>query len=715
MIGSATTRQRAVLLLVTATCALALTLGAWLSARRDAEVDARSRFDIRAAEIAIAVQGRMLDYEQVLRGAVGLFAASERVSREEWDAYVRTIAIERTYPGIKGVGYLAHVPAGQKQTFEQAMQRERVPEFRIFPPGERADYAPALYLAPLDESNRRAIGFDMYSEAARRSALEQARDGNAAVITGAVTLVQDVQEVQRAGIGIPRGFLMYLPVYRRGAPAETLAQRRAALAGFVFAPFRFRDLMASVAGAEPGVTVTLTDVTDPSQPVVLHEIIPEGLRERRTPPLFSRTDDFPVAKRLWRQETASLPALEAEIVSNRPSIALASGLAISALLLLIVWSLSTTRERAHELAEHMTVALRASEERLQLALASSHLALFDWDVATGLVHLSAEWSVMLGGEPLPTLVPIQQLQQLIHPEDAAAVGAQVEAMLSGLQNQYRVEHRVRRRDGGWKWIESSARVNERDAGGRALRVTGANADIEERKAVEQLKSEFIATVSHELRTPLTSMLGSLALLREGSAGELSADARKFVDMAYENSERLTALVNDILDMERIEAGRVDMELKDVDLAALLREAMDLNAAYAERHGVRFALEGGAAGLRVRADPERLMQVLTNLLSNAAKHSPRGADVTLWAEAAGGFVRIAVTDRGAGIAPAFLPRLFGKFEQADRAHGGTGLGLAISKALVERMRGSIGCDSVPGKGSTFWVDLPEAGPAAGQAG
>src|SRR5262249_22791934 len=142
------------------------------------------------------------------------------------------------------------------------------------------------------------------------------------------------------------------------------------------------------------------------------------------------------------------------------------------------------------------------------------------------------------------------------------------------------------------------------------------------------------------------------------------------------------------------------------LDEVLTRALELNAPYAARFGVLFARDVNAAP-RVKADSDRLMQVLTNLMSNAAKHSPKGAAVTLSSEERGDAVRISVTDQGAGIPAESRSRLFGKFEQADRTRGGTGLGLAISKALIERMEGRIGCDSEPGRGSTFWIELPKA--------
>ncbi len=688
--------RQLLILALTGVYALTLTLGAWWSARSDAESEARIRFASRTSELAEALRGRMLDYEQVLRGCVALFDASDRVTRREWRSYVRGLALERIYPGVRGIGFAPHVGADGLAGHESAARADGYPQHAVFPAGTRPEYAPVLYIEPFEDRNLLSFGFDLYADGVRRAALDAARDSGQAALSGRAPPVPGTDPDTQAGV------ILFLPLYRSGAPAATVAERRAALAGFVYSPFRVGDLLAGVLGREPGVQLRLLDVTAPGEPELLFEGARDGVQPR-----FEKALSLAIGGRSWRLEVASRPALEAEIEGDRPALVLAAGLAITALLMLIVWSLSTTRERAREMAHHMTVALRASEERLQLALASSHLALFDWDVPAGLVQLSAEWPAMLGGAAEPALVPIQKLQMLVHPDEAAAVQARLAALLKGEVDSYRVEHRVRRLDGSWLWIESTARVNGRGPDGRALRVTGANSDIEERKAVERLKSEFIATVSHELRTPLTNILASLALIREGSVGELTPEARGFVEIAYSNSERLTDLVNDILDMERIEAGHVEMHIEAVDLTALLGRALELNGAYAERYAVRFALSAPLPGMRALADPDRLMQVLTNLLSNAAKHSPSGGEVAVTLAEQGATMRISVSDHGPGIAPELRPRLFGKFEQARGAKGGSGLGLAISKALVERMQGRIGCDSEPGKGSTFWVELPRA--------
>jgi PAS domain S-box-containing protein len=234
-------------------------------------------------------------------------------------------------------------------------------------------------------------------------------------------------------------------------------------------------------------------------------------------------------------------------------------------------------------------------------------------------------------------------------------------------------------------------------------------DITERKQIEQMKSEFVSTVSHELRTPLTSIAGSLGLLAGGAAGPLPERADRLIRIAHGNSERLVRLINDILDIEKIESGRMTFDVRPLPVRPLLDQAIQANRAFAEGFGVDLTLTAGGEGLVVLADQDRLMQVVTNLLSNAAKFSPKGGVVEVGAGLRGRSVRISVADRGAGIPEEFKPRIFGKFAQADssdtRQKGGTGLGLSIVKEIVVRLGGTVGFESAPGQGTIFHVDLP----------
>lgn len=236
-------------------------------------------------------------------------------------------------------------------------------------------------------------------------------------------------------------------------------------------------------------------------------------------------------------------------------------------------------------------------------------------------------------------------------------------------------------------------------------------DISERRKVDRLKSEFVATVSHELRTPLTSIRASLSMLADGYAGELPPDVAGLIGIAHQSAERLVRLVNDVLDIQKIEAGGMQVERRPQPLLPVAQHALDGMQAYAEENGVtlRLACAEPARLLAAAIDHDRLVQVLTNLLSNAVKFSPRGAGVTLTLEVAGKCARLSVKDEGGGIPEAFQARVFQRFAQADgadnRQKGGTGLGLSISKSLVEEHGGRISFETTPGQGTTFRVDLP----------
>ena len=245
--------------------------------------------------------------------------------------------------------------------------------------------------------------------------------------------------------------------------------------------------------------------------------------------------------------------------------------------------------------------------------------------------------------------------------------------------------------------------------GDELRLVAVLRDVSQRVALDRMKSEFIATVSHELRTPLTSIVGSLAMLREVEA--MPREATEFVEMASRNSDRLAELVNDVIDAERIESGALQFDATCFPIGEFLAESVRLNQSYAAAHGVFFYLEEPLPDAWVEADRGRLMQVMANLLSNAAKFSPRGEEVLVRARREGERVRVEVADRGRGIPDEFRPRAFTRFAQADssdhREKGGTGLGLAICKAIIDRLGGTIGVDSRPGEGSTFWFELAAA--------
>ena len=234
-------------------------------------------------------------------------------------------------------------------------------------------------------------------------------------------------------------------------------------------------------------------------------------------------------------------------------------------------------------------------------------------------------------------------------------------------------------------------------------------DLTERRRLDQMKREFVSTVSHELRTPLTSIQGALGLLLGDAVGELPERVRKLVDIAYNNSGRLLRLINDILDIEKVEAGKMQFNIGRYRLDGLIETSLTANRHYADRFGVALLLDNQAPELWVDVDEHRFAQIIDNLLSNAAKFSPVGGTVKVRVAVSGQHAQILVQDQGPGISPSVQARLFQKFSQGDstdaRTRDGTGLGLSIVKALTERMDGQISLESEPGQGTTFILSFP----------
>ncbi len=251
--------------------------------------------------------------------------------------------------------------------------------------------------------------------------------------------------------------------------------------------------------------------------------------------------------------------------------------------------------------------------------------------------------------------------------------------------------------------------------------TGVVRDISERKETEKklrdamrrvdeqrIKDEFIATVSHELRTPLTSIKASLEIMRAKGNEHSKERTETLLDIAYRNSERLLLLINDILDISKIESQKMNYRMQRIALKAFLKSALEVNRSYGDKHKVRFLLSNCPADRHIDVDPDRMMQVMSNLLSNAAKFSPEGGEIHVSAEPKDQRVSICVKDWGRGIPLDIQPRIFDKFTQEDssdrRQLGGTGLGLYISQAIVKQHGGTLSFSSTPGEGSEFYIDL-----------
>jgi len=386
-------------------------------------------------------------------------------------------------------------------------------------------------------------------------------------------------------------------------------------------------------------------------------------------------------------------------------------------------------------SQRARVALEQSQERLHRALDGSGLALWDLDVPTEQIYLSATWSAMLGSEPRETRCSAQELLDLVPAEDLPRIQQGLEKVLAGQSSRYAVEHRVRRPDGALLWVHSEGRVADRTREGMPLRMVGTNRDITQGKQAEQdlreardaanaanrAKSQFLATMSHEIRTPLNGIIGMTRLLLDEP---LAGEVRRNADLIDRSAHSLLALVNDILDFSKIEAGQMEIESVAFDLHELVEDLATLYRLRATEKSLLFRvrMEPGVPQF-VQGDPTRIRQVLVNLLGNALKFTNAGSislELRATTEPTDYLLEFSVADTGIGIPPEVQPQLFTRFMQADsattRKFGGTGLGLAIVQQLVHLMGGAVRVRSAPGHGSRFVVTLPvraaqEAAPAS----
>jgi diguanylate cyclase (GGDEF)-like protein len=327
-------------LLVLSGC-LGVTAVLWHGASLDAEHDAQADFEGRVRELVNNLDQRMQTYEQVLYGVQGLFASSQQVEREEFRTYLTGQDLDRHFPGVHGVGYIELVTPSQRAVHQGVVRHQGYPDYRIRPDGERAWYAPIVYLEPFNDNNRRAFGYDTASEPRRRAALEQARDSGQPAMSAKIRLAQEVTEPAQAG------FLMVLPLYRHGWPTATLAQRRAAIRGWVYAPFRTGDLMAGLGGpraAALDVEIYDDGVVEPQ--ALMYDSVPDAGERLR-----STRQQISIANHRWTLRISMLPGAAPARGDKAQQIAIA-GAGFSVMLAWLTWLLARGRLQARQGLQH---------------------------------------------------------------------------------------------------------------------------------------------------------------------------------------------------------------------------------------------------------------------------------------------------------------------------------------------------------------------------
>ncbi|SEL31832.1 Signal transduction histidine kinase [Atopomonas hussainii] len=648
-------------------------------------------FEQQAKLLFNALESRLNRYGTVLHSIERFFTASTFVSAQDFSQF--TEEMNDGYPGLIALTWNPLVQHYERAALEERLQsmqpgfaiKEFTPDGRLALASPRAQYVVLAYMNPL-QGNERALGIDVSTEPIRNAALEYARDKGKLAMTAPITLVNNAER--------KLGVLLFYPAYWTAPSALNEEQRGLYLRGFAVAAIQVQRLIEatihSYTASADNFMLTVKDSQATQNTLLFGDdnyrvpAYAEDLRQVATLNFGGRAltlQLLPSASFLQHQQ------------SLQPWLLLTTGLLLCSLLGAFLLAISgraqAVAEQVRERTFEITSVLNNAAEGIIIMNASGQFLR---------ANPAAQQLLALGGNASKT-----NLQDVLR-----EVVSVPELLSAGLEE--RVEWQMRDLHQCPLDIEVSLSSYLLPNG---LRYVAMLRDISSRKQIERMKREFVATVSHELRTPLTSIKGSLGLLAGGVGGELNEQALQLINISRSNADRLVSLVNDILDIERLELGHKQLELAEYSVAELLNQALVLNAGYASSYKVQLHSDCAELNdaVRISVDAQALQQVLSNLISNAVKFSPEGDSVMIRGRLHDNRVHVAVVDHGPGIPQEFHGRIFAKFAQADssdtRRRGGTGLGLSISKALIEAMGGEIGFTSREGQGSTFYFELPLA--------
>jgi len=661
------------------------------------------------------------------------------LTRQEFSSFVQHVT---TSPGIQDLVWAPLVTAADRPAYEAEVRREGFSDFMIFERGSdgqrtragaRSSYVVADYHEPLN-ANRADMGFDMNSEPIQRAALERARDTGRAASTVPVNLIGD---------STPR-LVIFWPIYAPGAVIDTIAARQANIRGYVIGVSRIHDLVNTVMQMPEllDIDVYLFDqnVAASNQPFYINPASSRSLPLTTSDTtqlghlitgMFYATS-FDVAENRWQIIIKPTPTFITRRRTWEPWMAMLFGLAISGW---VAHALAKRHQDADALRDS-EMSLRKSEVRLRTILRTALDGFWIADQQQCFVDVNDAYCAMSGysrDEILTMRIP--DVAEGEQPEDIRAQIGQIMRVGSG-----RFEARIRCKDGSIFDVDISAHYISSDGGQLVgfcrdityrkrreseiqqlnseleLRVVERTADLSQMNAelsrALRTKDEFLSTMSHELRTPLNSVLSFTEILLEQYAGPLNERQVRSLHHIDSSGRHLLSLINDILDLSKIEAGRMDLFLEPCMISDICESSLLFIRELAIKQGLHVSFASNNDDAMMNADTKRMKQMLVNLLSNAVKFTPTGGQIHLEVEtdAAQDLVCFIVEDSGVGIMPEDMTRLFMPFTQLDssltRKHEGTGLGLALVRRLADLHGGSVRVESSGfGEGSRFIIILP----------
>ncbi len=705
-----------VLAIITLVLSALIVYLAWNNARERELKLAETEFHAKVGKLATLVQLRMTNYVLTQRGGASLIAALDLPTRQQWHTYALGLELKKQYPALVGMGFAAYVDQSKLMRLQLQIRDTGGGQLGVFPRGLRDHYGPIVYLEPRTPENLAVIGYDMYSDPARRRAMQ------VAMTTGEVQLSEAVSLMQDNGKQV-HGLLLFTPVYKGEFNPSTPAQRREAMVGWVYTPFHIAQMLElAIAPVKTTERMRVVDATDSAQVVLYAD---PDIGDLNT---FTHSLTLNMYGRRWRFDFFSGPHnIAAPQLASLNKMLFAGGV-VSLLLFILMWTLASIQSRAERIARDMTDSFRRSEQRFRSALHYSAIGKALLDTAGNIVEANPALEGILGRNQ--TQMHGQSFAMLMNPDDDPKRTAQMDAVLDEEGQVVRTMRTLRRPDGELRHVQLTiapvpgdpdrdiARLVQVEDVSERVRaeasVKSLNRTLESRVAARtrelseanrELES-FAYSVSHDLRAPLRAIEGFSRILGERYGEVLDDTGRDYLGRVRKATARMAELIDALLMLSRI--SRSGLKMAEVDLSKLAEEVAASLADADPQRRIEVRIQ---PGMHVHGDRALLLTLLDNLMGNAWKFTRDTPDA--WLEVGSemgsdGNATLFVRDNGAGFDAGYTNKLFRPFQRlhSQDAFPGHGIGLASVKRIVERHGGDISAEGAVGEGAMFRFTLGE---------
>ncbi len=685
--------------------ALGITFLLWSNARKDAMEDAKTHFDRSNIETINKINNRMQTYANALQSGRALLNTVDQMDRKKWNIYFSSLGIAQHYPGFQGIGFSKVIPSNQLSKHIAQMRSEGFLDYEIKPSNKREEYHSIIYLEPLDERNKRAIGYDMFTNPIRQSAMIRARDMGEVALSGKVTLVQENET------NIQAGFLMYVPFYHKQAVSLTQGERKKHFEGFVYAPFRADDLMSEIfANQDPNIAVKLYDGASVNDENLLYKS--DDFTKNK--PLFTAGIPVEMYGRTWTLVFQTLPSFKATIDSDNSRLIILAGLPISLLLLLTGLSFSQTVQQARTMARKMTSEIRALNNELETIIDTAPNPIILHTQDGTIVKINKAWRDSSGYslEETPTTdIWVDKSYKENH-----------EKVKEHIRYLFTINEKIDEGEFSF-YSKSGEKVTWQFSSAPFGIINGQKAVISSAMNVSELKNkddllmmqsrhaamgEMISMIAHQWRQPLASISAISGLLSlEVMMDQYEKEHfTKKLDLISDLSLELSNTINDFRSFfkeDKTKESTTWRELVEGSLAMikpiLISKLIKVETAFHENDPFKTY-------------PREIRQVILNLIKNAEDVFADNAtsEPTIWIRTMreGTMRCLEIEDNGGGIPEQIINHIFDPYFSTKMEKNGTGIGLYMSKTIVEKHgKGSLSVYNTA-RGACFKIAFPMDG-------